>query len=241
MSMSLKSYSQKFEIVNSSFARNLMSKSEPKLVKNLERNNCPVYKLDNNQFLVYSSISKFSILFKDIKNLKEIETVKTFSIDLETEDVRESEQERILNIASSANDYIKDLEKKFNINLDLKNLSNLDILDEKIKEFGVENLSEKEVFAVSIYLDEFFRNNTETYWSIEKVFTLNTYWIPFLKSKNDNKEYSFYRTLFKSYNDNESGYLNLKLNYLLELAKYKNIPVLSKEHIDFIKSFQTTN
>jgi hypothetical protein len=150
MSMNLKSYSQKFEIVNSSFARNLISKSEPKLVKNLERNNCPVYKLDSNQFLVYSSISKFSILFKDIKNLKEIETVKTFSTDLETEDVRESEQERILNSASCTNDYIKDLEQKFSINLELKNLSNLDILDEKIKEFGVENLSEKEIFAIKI-------------------------------------------------------------------------------------------
>jgi hypothetical protein len=237
-SMSLKSYSQKIEIVSSNFARKLMSKSEPILIKNLKRNNCPVYKLKSDQFLVYSSISKFGILFKEIETLKEIEDVKRFQIDLETEDIREEEQERILNIAMSSNDYIRDLEKKFKITLDLKKISSLDTLDEKIKEFGVANISEKEIFAISIYLDEFFRNNTETYWAIDKVFTLNTYWVPFLKNKNDNKEYSFYRTIFKSYFDNESGYLNLRLNYILELAEYKNIPVLSKEHIDFIKSFQ---
>lgn len=241
MSISLKSYSQKFEIVNSSYGRSLMSESEPKLIKNLERNNCPVYKLKNNQFLIYSSLSNFSILFKDSKNLLEIENIKRFPIDLETDDVRENEQERITNIAMSVSDYIRDLEKKFNITLDLKSLSNLDILDKKVKELGVENLSERDVFTISIYLDEFFRSNTDTQWVIEKVFTLNTYWIPFLKSNNDSKEYSFYRTIFKSYIDNEGGYLNLKLKYLLELAKYKNIPVLSQEHIDFIKSFQTAN
>lgn len=241
MCINLTSYSQNFEIISSNLAKDLMSKYEPLLLKKLERNNCPVYKLKSNQFLIYSPISKFSILFKNIENIIEIESIERFPIDLETEDVREAEQERILNITISANAYIKDLEKKFKIHLDLKDLSNLDILDEKIKKFGVENLSEKEIFSISIYLDELFRNNTETYWAIEKVFTLNNYWIPFLKSKNDDKEYSFYRTLFKSYIDNESGYLNLKLNYLLELAKYKNIPVLSQEHVDFIKSFHTKN
>lgn len=153
-------------------------------------------------------------------------------------DIRELEQERISDIPNTVKLYIEELEIKFDIKLDYKNISTLDKFDEKIHLYGVGKLDDKDLFSISLYLDEFFRTNTDTYWVIE-TFNSNKgyYYIPFLKSKDSKKEFSFFRDIFKGHFENESGYLLLKYCYILQLARYKDIPPLSKEEIEFFKSF----
>lgn len=238
MSYTFNSQSQDFEIVNSNVAKELLSEQNPTFVKKIEKNDCTVFKLQSSKYVVYSPISKYSIVFNKIDQLKKIEEMKEYPVGLETDDIRETEQNGILNIPLNITTYIKELNEKFDIELNLTDVKLLDSLDTKIQNFGVEKLTERDIFLISLYLDEFFRNNTDTYWAIEKVYTLNTYWIPFLKRKDSKKEYSFYRSISKSFNENDSGTLNLKLNYLLELAEYKEISPLTKEHIDFINSYE---
>ena len=228
---------QDFKVISSDTAKKIMSQREPVLIKALD-NNLLVYKATHNKFLIYSNISNYSLLFNNINSLSNLKPMDSYSIGIETDDIRETEQDRIRTIATTVNDYIYDLENKFNLKLNFQDLSILDLLDTKIKSYGIENLSEKDVFAITLYLDEFFRRNTETHWALEKVYTLKTYWIPFIKSNNNEKEYSFFRTIFKSYFDNESGDLNLRLNYLLKLADYNGLVPLTEEHINFLKSFQ---
>jgi hypothetical protein len=229
---------QNFEVITSSLAKKMMTEHEPVLVEKMDRNNCYVYKIDSKGYLIYSPISMYSIFFKKLKSLESIQKIEHLPIEVETDDIRELEQEKLTNIPQHINSYINELETKFNLNLsDFSNVEIINQLDNKIYEFGIDNLSERDVFIISLYLDEFFRKNTDTYWAIEKVYTLKTYWIPYLKRKESNKEYSFYRSIFKSYSENESGYLNLKLNYLLQMAEYKELSPLSQEHINFIKSF----
>ena len=228
---------QDFKVISSDTAKKIMSQREPVLIKALD-NNLLVYKATHNKFLIYSNISNYSLLFNNINSLSNLKPMDSYSIGIETDDIRETEQDRIRTIATTVNDYIYDLENKFNLKLNFQDLSILDLLDTKIKSYGIENLSEKDVFAITLYLDEFFRRNTETHWALEKVYTLKTYWIPFIKSNNNEKEYSFFRTIFKSYFDNESGDLNLILNYLLKLADYNGLVPLTEEHINFLKSFQ---
>lgn len=237
MSYAFNSQAQDFNIINSTLAKKLMSEKKPTFIKKIEKNDCSVFKLKGDKYVVYSSVSRYSILFKKFEDLKKIEKMKSYPTGLETNDIRETEQIGILNISSNVDSYIKELSEKFNIQLNLTDIKVLDSLDTKIQNFGIEKLTERDIFLISLYLDEFFRNNTDTYWVIEKVFTLNTFWIPFLKRKDSKKEYSLYRSISKSYNENESGSLNLKLNYLLELADYKGLSPFSKEHIDFINSY----
>ncbi|MEN0083020.1 hypothetical protein [Flavobacterium lindanitolerans] len=239
MSCTFNAFSQDFQIITSNLAKKMMSEQKPVLIKKITHNNSSVFKVQSKKFIVFSPESKYSILFNSLENLDTIEKIKSFPINFETDDIREREQNLISNIPDQIDNYIKDLGEKFNLKLNYKDIHLLDSLDKKIEKIGIENLTERDIFIISLYLDEFFRNNTEdTFWAIEKIFTLNTYWIPYLKRKDSKEEYSFYRTIFKSYIENESGLLNLKLNYLLKLADYKGYPILSEEHINFIKSFQ---
>ncbi len=154
------------------------------------------------------------------------------------DDIRELEQERISDISNTVKLYVEELENKFDIKLDYKNVSTLDKFDEKIHLYGLEKLNEKDLFSISLYLDEFFRTNTGTYWIIEKIkSSKGHYFVPFLKSNDSKKEFSFFRDILKGHSENESGYLLLKYCYILQLARYKDIPPLSKEEIEFFKSF----
>jgi len=154
------------------------------------------------------------------------------------EDIRELEQERISDIPNTVKLYVEELENKFDIKLDYKNISTLDKFDEKIHVYGLEKLNDKDLFSISLYLDEFFRTNTDTYWIIERFKSSKGYYfVPFLKSKDSKKEFSFFRDILKGHSENESGYLLLKYCYILQLARYNDIPPLSKEEIEFFKSF----
>lgn len=239
MNYSIGASAQNFQVITSSSARKMMSEHEPVLIKKMERNDCSVFKLSSKQYIIFSNESKYSLSFDKLDKLKEIEKMKIYPVGLETDDIREKEQQLILDVPNTVNSNVKELELKFEIKLNYSDVKILDSLDEKIVKLGIDNLTERDVFLISLYLDEFFRVNTEdTFWAIEKVYTLNTYWIPYLKRKDSKDEFSFYRTIFKSYFENESGMLNLKFNYLLQLADYKGLRPLSDEHINFIKSFQ---
>jgi hypothetical protein len=48
---------QNFKIITSDLARELMGKQEPVLVEKMDRNDCYVYKTENNGYLVYSDLS----------------------------------------------------------------------------------------------------------------------------------------------------------------------------------------
>ena len=232
--LNINSYSQEYKIISSEQAKSMMSKEQPVLIKKNNENDCNIYFL-KGKYILYSSLSKYSLLFDKAEAIDNMD-FNNLPIGIETDDVRETEQDKIWDIPNNISCYIDEIEKKFEIHLGFQDLKYLEDLDRKIYDYGIENISERDLFMISLYLDEFFRINTNTNWVIEKIFTLKTYWIPFIKDTNTNKEYSFYRAIFESYSDNESGCLNLTLNYLLQLADYKNLAPLSKEYIEFINS-----
>jgi len=157
---------------------------------------------------------------------------------MNVEDIRELEQERISDIPNTIRFYAEELEKKFDIQLDYKDVHTLDKLDEKIHQYGLERLNDRDLFSISLYLDEFFRINTDTNWALDRFKSSKGYYfVPFIKTKDSKKEISFYRDIFKGYLENESGYLLLKYCYISQLARYKDIAPLSKEEMEFFKSF----
>lgn len=158
---------------------------------------------------------------------------------MDVEDIRELEQERISDISNTVGLYVKELESKFNIKLNYKEVTILDKFDEQIHRFGLEKLNERDLFSISLYLDEFFRINTDTNWALDKFESQRgSYYVPFIKADDSKKEFSFYRDIFKGHMENESGYLLLKYCYISQLAKYKEIVPLSDEEIRFFKSFK---
>jgi hypothetical protein len=155
------------------------------------------------------------------------------------EDVRELEQEKISDIPNTVRFYVQELEEKFGIKLDYKDVQTLDKLDEKIHRYGLDKLNERDLFLISLYLDEFLRNNTDTNWALDRFkSSKGFYFVPFIKTKDSKKEFSFFRDIFKGHQDNESGYLLLKYCYISQLAKYMDIAPLSDEEIEFYKSFK---
>ena len=60
------------------------------------------------------------------------------------DDIRELEQERISDISNTVKLYVEELENKFDIKLDYKNVSTLDKFEQKIHLYGLEKLNEKD-------------------------------------------------------------------------------------------------
>jgi hypothetical protein len=183
-----------------------------------------------NKYYLSILLIIFSISYSQQNKLK----------DMDIKDVRELEQDMILDIQNSVICYIEELEIKFKIKLDFKDINTLNCLDEKIFQYGLNNLDDRDLFMISIYLDEFFRNNTEdTYWALDEFKTKNgKYFVPYLKRIKSIQEFSFYRDIFKGHFENESGYLLLKYLYISQLANYKGLVPLSEEEINFFRSFE---
>ncbi|HLN94342.1 MAG TPA: hypothetical protein VK183_01810 [Flavobacterium sp.] len=224
------------EIISADLARQLLLKDNSPPIKIMEPNQASLYALKDGSFILYPKYhGKYSILSSDLRTIEQMVITDTYFEMAETDDIREVEQPAILEIATFSQSCKGILEEQFSVSLDYDNLTSLDELDSKIRNYGLARLTKKEVFTIITYLDEFFHRNTDTDWFIEKIYTLKTYWVNGLKSKTG-KIFSHYRPLMQTFYESESETLNLRFQYLSLMAEYLDLKPLSLEHMEFFKT-----
>lgn len=220
---------QNLEIISSKEGEKLIAQNSSFIEKH--KSNNPIYRVKNGYYLLFSNESKYGVISKGEDGLDLIRCTTKFPIEIETNDIREAEQNKIRNIDQNISFYIDSLCENFDIDLNVNNENSLSVLSRKIDK---NNLSKEDIFLISLFLNEMFRIRTNTLWALKPVETINTYWIPYITNSSKD-EFNTFRSISKAVEENE-GDINLVFIYRMELARFYGLRVFSKEHVEFIKT-----
>jgi|GEM_PF-6468373 len=192
-------------------------------IETCEFNSAKIHILKDGKYLIIPfQLGKYIILYKDRADLEKHIKQKYFPLpDTETESIYENENKNISNINENISIYISYVSNKFNManatpykkSVD----SHLKILNKKITDYGLKKLTKYDILAIGLYVNEIFRKNTKTSWNVEKVLTLNPYWVPSLIS-DTGKKYDIVKYITKSIN--EYNIINLDVYYKMEIEDF---------------------
>lgn len=199
-------------------------------------NSANIYHLKNGNFVIVPEvIGKYAILYYDRGTLDEHIKNRHFPLPgPELGEILEMERESIENINDSIGKYMRYVEKTFMCDTNLKNCSideRITYLNNSVNNGKLTALSDFDLLAIGLYLDEIFRRETESGWYLISINTLNPYMAPSVMSK-DGRKFSVSDRVFKSVK--EEQYLNIPLFYRIEEANFLGFEPFSKESIDFI-------
>lgn len=217
---------QNYEVIKRSDKHIIMLKKEIIETRLCDFNSARIYELKGNKYLLMPSIiGQYAILYHDKKVMDEHIKEKYFPLnDLETDSPYEPEKEKIENIEDNIKIYVDYVVNKFelqSITSHTKSIdAHLEILTNKINKFGLKNLTRYDIMSIGLYVDEIFRQNTKTNWYIEKILTLNTYWVPSLINSKGEK-FSVTNNVFKSIDD--YNFLDLNSSYKLEKDDFDGV------------------
>lgn len=229
---------QNFEIIKMENPKVVNFLEQAFFVEKCQFNSAKIYKLKTESFLIIPhTLGKYVILYHDKTELDRHINNQYFPIkDFELNEILECEKRNIYNIGSHIKEYLDYVEEKF----DLCNISSvasiefhLKSLNEKVNIYGLNKLTDYEILAIGLYVNEIFRLDTKTSWNIDLILTLNTYWYPNLISKKGIK----YDILGKiQHSLIEDNYLNLVFLYKTEKARYRGYKPFSKEYMNYISN-----
>lgn len=196
-------------------------------------NSASIFNLENGGlFLVGKVPDKYCILYNNSLVFEKHLENKTFPIPI-GEDIVEKEKYCIEDIFNNINYYIELINNEFDFQYfpeeSIEN--NIKRLEKTIKLKDLDNLSEHNLLAIGLYLNELFRIKTESIWMTKKIFTINPYWYPMIKAKNGN-QYDLMGRVIKSFKEDKE--FNLYLIFKSEMAIYSGYKPFSNEYLDYV-------
>lgn len=213
---------------------NHIRKKDYKLYKNIDYNSSSVYKLEEQSiYCLLSPEGKYAFIFDDKEELEEMILSRKYPVpDYETDDISEKFQQEISNIDKSVYSFIEGIGEKYHLKLEL-NYESIIKLNKYLNQIGIETLENFDKYCVGLFLTETFRVETQSFWKADLVFTLNTYWVPYIQDKKG-KDYAFVGKIFEDIQEN--NFIDLEAIYTLELARFYDLVPFSKEYAEFVKS-----
>ena len=233
-------------MLNTQPSYEIIETSDPRLEEMLDTrirvekcltNSANIYHLGNDNFVIVPEIiGKYAILYYDRSTLDEhIENGHFPLPGPELDDILETEKENIVNIHSCIENYMKYVEERFDLDTNIKNSrveDRLAHLNERVNSYKVTNLSDFDLLSIGLYVNEIFRIETKSGWSLTSVNTLNPYWIPSITSENG-KNFNFFGKAYKSVKENQV--LDIPTLYKMQKAYFLGYEPFSKEFWDLLK------